>query len=55
LYKCGNNFLDGENELGIDGLECYYPSHTNEVTNICVDICKSNVRKFVFFEGRNDE
>jgi len=27
-------------DIGIDGLECYYPSHTNDITDICVDICK---------------
>ncbi|QHQ62952.1 PHP domain-containing protein [Anaerocolumna sedimenticola] len=28
-------------DFGLDGIECYYPSHTAEITNICVDICKS--------------
>lgn len=28
--------------LGLDGVECYYPSHTDEVTAICVDVCKTN-------------
>lgn len=28
-------------ERGIDGIECYYPSHSEETTNICLDICKS--------------
>ena len=28
-------------DIGIDGIECYYPSHTNDITNICVDISKS--------------
>ncbi|MDF2822569.1 MAG: hypothetical protein K0R15_3017 [Clostridiales bacterium] len=26
-------------DIGIDGIECYYPSHTTDITNICVDIC----------------
>ena len=26
---------------GIDGIECYYPSHSKEITEICVDICKN--------------
>ena len=27
-------------ELGVDGIECYYPSHSQEITNICLNICK---------------
>ena len=23
-----------------DGIECYYPSHSDEVTKACLDICK---------------
>lgn len=30
------------NNLGIDGIECYYPSHSKEITNICVDFCREN-------------
>jgi 3',5'-nucleoside bisphosphate phosphatase len=26
-------------ELGLDGVECYYPSHTNEITRECIEIC----------------
>ncbi|RUS48187.1 PHP domain-containing protein [Cohnella sp. AR92] len=26
--------------LGIDGIECYYPSHSHEVTEDCLSICK---------------
>lgn len=26
--------------LGIDGIECYYPSHTKEVTDACLEICR---------------
>ena len=25
--------------LGIDGIECYYPSHSAEVTNACLELC----------------
>jgi len=25
--------------MGLDGIECYYPKHTDEVTQICLDIC----------------
>jgi len=25
--------------LGIDGIECYYPSHSAEVTNVCLELC----------------
>lgn len=28
-------------DIGVDGIECYYPSHTTDITNICVGICKS--------------
>lgn len=24
---------------GIDGIECYYPTHTPEITQLCLDIC----------------
>ncbi|HOA80389.1 MAG TPA: PHP domain-containing protein [Defluviitaleaceae bacterium] len=27
-------------DFGIDGMECYYPTHTKEITKICLDICK---------------
>lgn len=27
--------------IGIDGIECYYPSHTTDITSICLGICKS--------------
>lgn len=26
--------------MGIDGIECYYPSHSKEITNICLNICR---------------
>ena len=29
-------------ELGIEGIECYYPSNPKEFTSICVDFCKNN-------------
>ena len=29
-------------EAGIGGIECYYPSHSKDITNICVDFCKNN-------------
>jgi predicted metal-dependent phosphoesterase TrpH len=25
---------------GLDGIECYYPSHTNDITDVCLEICK---------------
>ncbi|AOT71238.1 PHP domain-containing protein [Geosporobacter ferrireducens] len=40
------NIDDFKNEIlrivnsGIDGIECYYPSHTREITNLCIEICK---------------
>lgn len=27
-------------DLGLDGIECYYPSHTEAITNVCIAICK---------------
>lgn len=27
-------------DRGIDGIECYYPLHSNEVTEICLEMCK---------------
>jgi predicted metal-dependent phosphoesterase TrpH len=27
-------------DLGLDGIECYYPTHTNDITKACVEICK---------------
>lgn len=26
--------------FGLDGIECYYPSHTSDITNVCLEICK---------------
>ena len=28
--------------LGVDGVECYYPSHDEEMTKVCVDFCQEN-------------
>jgi predicted metal-dependent phosphoesterase TrpH len=25
--------------MGIDGIECYYPTHSDEITQICLDVC----------------
>ncbi len=38
-------FIESLYELknqGIDGVECYYPSHSKEKTDICVDFCNKN-------------
>ena len=35
-------FLIDAKECGIGGIECYYPSHSEDVTSICVDFCKKN-------------
>jgi predicted metal-dependent phosphoesterase TrpH len=29
-------------EMGIDGLECYHPENSPEVTKYCLEICKKN-------------
>lgn len=34
--------LDNLFLLGIDGVECYYPSHTKEQQNLFTNICKNN-------------
>ncbi len=27
---------------GVEGIECYYPSHSKAFTNLCVDFCRKN-------------
>ncbi len=27
-------------EQGFDGIECYYPTHTEEITDVCITICR---------------
>lgn len=27
---------------GLEGIECYYPSHSKDATDICVNFCKNN-------------
>ena len=27
---------------GTEGVECYYPSHSKDITNACIDFCKKN-------------
>lgn len=27
-------------ELGLDGIECYHPTHTKEITSLCLKICE---------------
>lgn len=29
-------------EKGIDGIECYYPTHSNEITKVCVEFCRKH-------------
>lgn len=36
------SMLKAMKTCGIEGIECYYPSHTTDITNICIDFCKSN-------------
>lgn len=46
LYRRNpDGFVAMLNEMkacGIEGIECYYPSHSEEITKICIDFCKSN-------------
>lgn len=40
-----DGFVDMLEEMrgyGIEGIECYYPSHTKEITDICVGFCQRN-------------
>lgn len=44
-YRNPDGFLPmlGEmKECGLQGIECYYPSHTKDLTELCVDFCKKN-------------
>jgi 3',5'-nucleoside bisphosphate phosphatase len=40
------NIIDFKKELleiinlGIDGIECYYPSHSEDITNVCIEVCR---------------
>jgi hypothetical protein len=27
-------------DMGFDGIECYYPTHSEEITNLCLSICR---------------
>ncbi len=27
-------------DQGFDGIECYYPTHTKEITNLCLELCR---------------
>lgn len=29
-------------EYGLDGIECYYPKHTEEITSICLEVCREH-------------
>lgn len=40
-----DGFVDMLKEMkacGIEGIECYYPSHSMEITKTCLDFCKKN-------------
>lgn len=36
-------------DLGLDGVECYYPTHAPQVTQICLDFCRA--RKLMITAG----
>lgn len=36
------DFLKNVKERGIEGIECYYPSHSKIVSDICIYFCKKN-------------
>ena len=39
------SFLQDLQERGIEGVECFYPSHSNETIEICLNYChKNNLR-----------
>ena len=31
-------------EHPFDGVECYYPSHSEKITNICLELCRKKKR-----------
>ena len=37
-----NYYLDLMKECGIEGIECYYPHHTSNTTQICLEYCETN-------------
>ena len=40
-----DGFVDMLEEMracGVEGIECYYPSHSKDITDICVGFCKNN-------------
>lgn len=36
------NILKGLINKGIDGIECYYPSHTKEIADMCQEVCRQH-------------
>lgn len=36
-------------DLGVDGVECYYPTHRKEITQVCLDVC--NQRNLLITSG----
>ena len=36
------NMLKEMKAYGIEGVECYYPSHSKDITDACVNFCKKN-------------
>jgi predicted metal-dependent phosphoesterase TrpH len=36
------DFLTNVKKHGIEGIECYYPSHSKTLSDICIDFCKKN-------------
>lgn len=36
-------------QMGIDGVECYYPSHSKEITEVCEEVC--NEKKLCITSG----
>lgn len=49
LYRRNpDGFVDMLKEMkacGVEGIECYYPSHSNDITNTCIDFCKKNDKR----------
>ena len=40
--KCFTDELRRLIAFGLDGIECYYPTHTEAITQACLDICYEN-------------
>lgn len=40
--SCLSDYLEKFHESGIEGIECFYPRHNTEITNMCLKYCHEN-------------